>query len=88
MNYMKRGRPNIRRIIQQEIITVLTELKTPSATSVISKEISKILDRRISWNTIQKYVQELVESGKVQAIQLPHSKVENKSGLVLYTLKK
>lgn len=85
---MKRGRPNIRRIIQQEIIKILIELKTPVATSVISKEVSKTLNHRISWNTVQKYVQELVESGKIQAIQLPHSKIENKSGLVLYTLKK
>lgn len=85
---MRRGRPNIRRIVQSEIIIILTELKTPVATSVISKEVSKTLNRRISWNTVQKYVQELVEGGKIQAIQLPHSKIETKSGLVLYTLKK
>ncbi|MBU5536947.1 MAG: hypothetical protein QW818_02855 [Candidatus Aenigmatarchaeota archaeon] len=85
---MKRGRPNLRRIVQKEIIVILEKLSTPTTIAVISKEISKTLNRRISWNTVQKYIQELVESGKVQAIQLPHSKIENKSGLVVYTLKK
>lgn len=85
---MKRGRPNIRRIIQQEIITILAKFNTPIATAVISKEVSEALDRKISWNTTQKYIRELVESGRLQALQLPHSKIENKNGMILYTLKK
>ncbi len=85
---MKRGRPNIRYDVQKYIISLLSKATTPVTISVISKEIAKTIDREISWNTVQKYVQELVESGKIQAIQLPHSKVENKVGLVVYTLKK
>ncbi len=85
---MKRGRPSIRRAVQVEITNILSRFNTPIATSVISKEVSKILNRRVSWNTTQKYIQELVESGRVQAIQLQHSKIENKTGLVVYTLKK
>ncbi|MBI2547500.1 MAG: hypothetical protein HYW23_03580 [Candidatus Aenigmarchaeota archaeon] len=85
---MKRGRPNIRHMVQKEIITLLTSLSTPVTTSSILKEISKTVNRRISWNTIQKYIQELVESGKIQVIQLPHSKIDNKPGLIVYTLKK
>lgn len=85
---MKRGRPNIRYKIQQEITTILSRFSTPVAISTIKKEVSQSVNREISWNTVQKYVQELVDSGRLQAIQLSHSKVENKEGLVLYTLKK
>lgn len=85
---MKRGRPNIRYNVQSEIISLLTKFHTPITVSVLLKEINKSLNREMSWNTVQKYVRELVESGKIQAIQLPHSKIDNKSGLVVYTLKK
>lgn len=85
---MKRGRPNIRHDVQNDIISILTRFNTPVTISLISKEISKTVNREISWNTVQKYVQELVESGRINAIQLQHSKEENKNGLVVYTLKK
>lgn len=85
---MKRGRPNMRHNIQKEIFFSLSKINIPITISVLSKEISKSLNRKVSWNTTQKYVQEFVESGKVQAIQLPHSKEANKSGLILYALKK
>ena len=85
---MKRGRHNIRRLIQEEIIKVVSSFNTPITTSVMRKEISKTINKNISWNTIQKYLTELVEAGRIQPIQLPHSKIENKSGLVLYSLKK
>lgn len=85
---MKRGRPSIRRSIQIEITNILSKFNTPIAVSVISREISKTLDKPVSWNTVQKYIQELVESGKIQAIQLQHSKIENRAGLVVYTLKR
>lgn len=85
---MKRGRPNIRRQIQQQILETLSIFETPITVSALSKEISKTNEREISWNTINKYVQELVEAGKIQPIQLPHSKDSGKNGLVVYTLKK
>lgn len=85
---MKRGRPNIRRVVQEQIITTLNQIRTPITISTLLKKMSQSVNREISWNTIQKYVQELVESGKIQAIQLPHSKIENRTGLVVYTLKR
>ena len=85
---MKRGRANMRHSVQAEIISLLTSLEVPVTISLVSKELSKTINREISWNTVQKYMRELVESGKLQAIQLPHSKQENKDGLVVYTLKK
>lgn len=85
---MKRGRPNIRYSTQKEIINVLLQINTPATISIISREVSKTVNKSVSWNTVQKYLQELVEAGKVQAIQLPHSKTENKAGLIVYALKK
>ncbi|MBI1978587.1 MAG: hypothetical protein HYS62_00830 [Candidatus Aenigmarchaeota archaeon] len=85
---MKRGRPNIRQTIQTNIITILDRMGTPITISTLLREITTTISRKVSWNTIQKYTQELVESGRIQATQLPHSKKENQNGLVVYTLKK
>jgi len=46
------------------------------------------MGRNVSWNTVQKYLQELVELGKVEAIPTPHSKKEGKEGLTVYMLKR
>jgi hypothetical protein len=44
------------------------------------------LGRKVSWNTTHKYVQELVEVGKIRRIPLPHSKLEGRTGLTVYEL--
>ncbi len=85
---MKRGRLPLRKEIYSEIINVLTETNSPLTTFFISKTIFQKINKKTSWNTVQKYIKELVESGKIQAIQLPHSKEEAKNGLVVYTLKR
>lgn len=85
---MKRGRPSKRTVIQTNILQVLEQKQIPMTISALAKYSSQNLGTVISWNTIQKYVQELVETNKVQAIPLPHSKEENKEGLTVYTLKK
>jgi len=85
---MKRGRPNKRNEIQFYILKILSSMKTPLTISTISKLISKELQTNISWNTVQKYIQELVKLNKIQSITVPHSKIENKNGLTLYMLKK
>jgi hypothetical protein len=56
--------------------------------SVLAKQASQILNRRISWNTAQKYIQELVEMNKIQPMALPHSKIDGKTGLTVYTIKR
>ncbi|MCM8786110.1 MAG: hypothetical protein NC899_07765 [Candidatus Omnitrophica bacterium] len=85
---MKRGRPNKRNEIQFYILKILSSIKTPLTISTISKLISKELKSNVSWNTVQKYIQELVKLDKIQTITVPHSKIENKNGLTLYILKK
>ena len=85
---MLRGRPNIRRTVKELIIDRLSNTNTPITTSTLTKDLSQKLDKKISWNTVQKYIQELIEAEKVTPIRLPHSKKENKDGLTLYTLKK
>lgn len=85
---MRRGRPNIRTIIQSNLLSVLGSSQTPMTISGLTRLISKETSRQISWNTIQKYVEELIKIDKVQAITLPHSKQEDKDGRTVYMIKK
>jgi len=85
---MKRGRPSIRNLVQTSIIETLSSSQFPMTISALAKIISGKLERRISWNTVQKYLNELIEINKVQPMPLPHSKIEGKTGLTVYQLKK
>jgi len=85
---MRRGRPNVRNDVQMAIVGALSTAGRPLNTSAIAKQSSKILGKKISWNTIQKYLNELVQVNKIQSTSLPHSKAENKNGLTVYSLKK
>jgi hypothetical protein len=85
---MKRGRPAIRNLMHNTILSVLSENQVPLTVSNLAKFASEKTGRILSWNTAQKYVQELVEVNKVQPIILPHSKETGKEGLTVYTLKK
>lgn len=85
---MKRGRPSKRTVLRKAILTTLGKSKTPMTTSAVGRLISEELGERISWNTTQKYLRELVEANKVQPIPLPHSKKSGEAGLTLYTLKR
>lgn len=84
---MKRGRPNIRGIISPLILEILSD-NLPRSVKSLEDEISKRLKRKVSWNTVQKYLQELIETGKVTALATPHSKIEGKEGLTVYILKR
>jgi hypothetical protein len=85
---MKRGRPSARSAIQSNILEVLSSSQMPYTVSALVKKISPKVGRTVSWNTIQKYLDELVQLNKIQPIPLPHSKKEGKTGLVVYQLKK
>jgi hypothetical protein len=85
---LKRGRPNIRDAIQSNLVTLLSNSQTPLTTSSLTRFVSKEVNKSVSWNTVQKYLDELIETQKVQAIELPHSKIENRAGLTVYVLKK
>jgi predicted transcriptional regulator len=85
---LKRGRPSKRFLIQSEIINILSSSSVPLTTAFITKLISEKLNQKINWNTVKKYINELVNNDKIQPIELPHSKKENKKGLTVYMLKK
>ena len=85
---MKRGRPNSRLETQKSIIKTLESSSTPLTVSALAKIISGERGKKISWNTVQKYLEELVKLDKVQPIALPHSKIEGKNGIIVYQLKK
>jgi len=84
---IKRGRPSARSTIQNQIIQCLSEIDTPISIEALRKKISKNFGKGPSWNTVQKYLQELVEIGKVEALSTPHSKKEGE-GLTVYILKR
>lgn len=85
---MKRGRPSIRGVVQTNLMDVLQASQTPLTVSAITRMVAKGVNRQVSWNTVQKYLSELIELEKVQAIILPHSKLEDKTGLTVYILKR
>jgi hypothetical protein len=87
-DFMKRGRPNIRSQIQPKILEILSKNNIPMNVSTICSYLSSEMKRPISWNTVKKYLDELVRLDKVQAIPLPHSKEENKTGLTVYSIKR
>lgn len=85
---MRRGRPNSRTTLKTMISEILSQSQVPLNTSAIKNTILKIHNKNYSWNTVHKYINELVQTDKVAAIQLPHSKQQNKTGVTVYTLKK
>jgi predicted transcriptional regulator len=85
---MKRGRRNLREDVIPQILDVLSNTQTPLTTSSIKIIISNKFGKNFSWNTIQKYLDELVRSNQVSSVSLPHSKMRNKTGLTVYMLKK
>jgi hypothetical protein len=85
---MRRGRPSVRVEVSNAILNVFTSSQTPMTIAGIAKQLSSSRPKPISWNTVQKYLDSLVQQEKVQAIVLPHSKDETKKGLTVYTLKK
>jgi len=85
---MKRGRPSKRIEISNSILNVFTASQTPLTVASLAKKVSEGKEKPVSWNTIQKYLDGLIQQEKVQAIILPHSKDETKKGLTVYTLKK
>ena len=85
---MKRGRPNKRADVRSAILKTLEGSPIPLTTSALGRLVSEQLGAQISWNTIQKYVRELVETNKAHAIPLLHSKRAGETGLVVYTIKK
>ncbi|RLI97729.1 MAG: hypothetical protein DRP00_03590 [Candidatus Aenigmatarchaeota archaeon] len=85
---MKRGRPTKRYKVQTKIIECLEEFNTPASVNAITRFVREKLRENISWNTVKKYLEELVEMGKVEALSTPHSKKEGEEGLTIYALKK
>jgi len=86
--YMKRGRPNKRLKIKTSILESMQEMNAPLTISSMARILSDKHNEQISWNTVRKYVREMIETNKIEAILLPHSKQEGKDGLTVYVLKR
>ncbi len=84
---MRRGRPSKRREVAQSILDVLSSVEVPMSVLSIKKRVEERIGR-VSWNTVKKYLDELVTMERVEAIPLPHSKLEGKEGLTVYRIKR
>jgi predicted transcriptional regulator len=85
---MKRGRRNIRDKVKSQILEVLSNTEFPLTTSSIKMMIFKRFNKNLSWNTVQKYLNEMVENNQLSTIHLPHSKDKEKTGITVYILKR
>jgi len=81
---MKRGRPSKRYEIYALIEEYFSTNPYPSNVKKISEFISQRVGKTISWNTVKKYLEELVRIDKVKRIQTHHSKIPEKTGITLY----
>lgn len=87
LNIMKRGRPSKRLFVKEQIIKILESNNYPMTSSAICRAVSKEAGSTISWNTVYKYIRELVETNRIRPIILPHSKDSKKEGLTVYVIK-
>lgn len=85
---MKRGRRSLKTQVESQILDILSNTQTPLTTSSIKMLILKKFDKNLSWNTVQKYLNELTKNNQISFISLPHSKIKDKTGLTVYMLKK
>lgn len=85
---MKRGRPNLRNSIKPLIVETISSSRVPKSVNSLKKDLELNLKKEISWNTVKKYLDELVKTDIIQPITLSHSKHEKKEGLTVYTLKR
>jgi predicted transcriptional regulator len=85
---MKRGRRSVREEVKAQILDVLSNTKLPLTTSSIKKLILKKFDKNLSWNTVKKYLDELVKENHLTILDLPHSKKKGKKGILVYILKR
>jgi len=80
---MIRGRKSIEQIIIPLILSILAEFKHAN-TNFLRSEISKRLEKEISWNTVRKYTEQLIILGKIGAYTTPGSQ---KKKFIVYELK-
>jgi Mn-dependent DtxR family transcriptional regulator len=62
------GRTPYRHFFTLLLLSVL-DAHIPSNVEAIKRAISIKLGKKVSWNTVKKYLEELVEEGKVERIK-------------------
>lgn len=83
---MKRGRPSKRFEVYELIEEYFKENPYPSNVNKIINYIYEKFNKKYSWNTIKKYLEELHKLDRIKKIKLPHSKIKEKNGLTVYYL--
>jgi hypothetical protein len=68
---MKGGRPAMREQFRREIINVLADYQYPATTSTVKRLLDLRHGRPCGWDTVEKYLQELVADQLVAREALP-----------------
>lgn len=62
------GRRPYRQVFYSLLLSVLSE-EIPQNIEAIRRHVSIKVGKEISWNTVKKYIDELVEMGKIEKVQ-------------------
>ncbi len=84
---MKKGRPSKRYEVYNLIFDFFSKNAYPANVKRITDYINSVSNLNLSWNTVKKYLEELVKLDKLKKIKLEHSKEKGKEGLTLYAPK-
>lgn len=83
---MKRGRRSQETQFKMLILDIVKTAETPLTIEVLRKLISNRTGKNCSWNTVRKYLNQLVEEHKIVRTELPHSHDPLKrTGLTVYS---
>lgn len=81
------GRKPIRLPVQTAVIEILSNTDFPLSCNVLKKEIRKRSGKNIHFDTVKKYLDELVRKNMIFRKELPPAKKEHMKGTVLYSKK-
>ena len=68
---MKRGRPAMRQQFRQQILEALGEVRYPATVTTVRRRIQNRTDRSCGYDTVHKYLEELVSERLVLRQALP-----------------
>ena len=81
------GRKPLKIAVETTIMDVLEQMDFPVSCNILKREVGKRMDRDIHFDTVKKYVEDLVKKNLIFKKQLPPAKKEHKKGATLYSKK-
>jgi hypothetical protein len=81
------GRKPIKMQVQTVALDILGHAEFPVSCNVLKKEIRQRLGKNTHFDTVKKYLDDLVRKDMIFRKELPPAKKEHKKGVVLYSKK-